>query len=117
MKPGLEIQSEQTGKFAIIEVAGEVDLYSSPKIRKEIVDFINKKLPVIIIDLSGVSYMDSSGVATMVEGLQLTERYDGKFYLCGLQSMVREVFALSRLDTVFKIFDDLDTLKKQIPLE
>lgn len=117
MKAGLEIQIEKSNKFAVISVAGEVDLYSSPKIRKEIVNFINKKLPAIIINLKEVSYMDSSGVATMVEGLQLTERYNGKFYLCGLQSMVREVFALSRLDTVFKIFDNLDSLKEQIPLE
>ena len=116
MKAALEIQIEETDNFAIVSIAGEVDLYSSPKIRKDLIKIINKKLPIIIMNLNQVSYMDSSGVATMVEGLQLTERYDGRFYLCGLNSNVREVFALSRLDTVFSIYDNLDVLKKQISL-
>ncbi len=103
-------------KGVVIAIAGDVDLYSSPEVRKVIIDLTNKKTKNILVDLSRVSYMDSSGVATLVEGLQQVGKYGGKLILFGLEASVKEVFELSRLDKVFEIYPDektaLDHLKK-----
>ena len=61
-------------------------------------------MKAIVVNLGGVTYMDSSGVATLVEGLQLVNDYKGKLYMCHVQGVVNDVFELSRLDKVFTIF-------------
>ena len=113
MTATVELKIDQKEKYVITAISGEVDLYSSPDVRKKLIEITSKKIQFVIIDLSNVSYMDSSGVATLVEGLQIVEKYKGKLLLFGLNSMVREVFELSRLDTVFSIYENLDTLKEQ----
>ena len=110
----MEVSSRDAGKSTIIDVSGEVDLYSSPKLRKEIIKFTKKKTSNIFINLNDVGYMDSSGIATLVEGLQLSNKYKGGFKLIGLSAAVKEVFALARLEKVFEIYDEekdaLDTV-------
>lgn len=113
MTSNLEIETSRNKNYAILSLSGEVDLYSSPEFRKRLINLTKPKTPTIVVDLSEVSYMDSSGVATLVEGLQLIENYKGNFYICGLTTMVREVFELSRLDTVFAIHESLDKLKEK----
>jgi anti-sigma B factor antagonist len=96
----------------IIRVEGDVDLYSSPQIRKVILERIKKKQKKMLIDLQGVSYMDSSGVATLVEALQRMKEYNGQLGICSIQGSVRDVFELSRLDRVFDIFEDEEQARK-----
>jgi anti-sigma B factor antagonist len=100
----IEVATRNLQGATIISIKGDVDLYSSPAVRKVMIALTEKKTPVIMVDLSHVSYMDSSGVATLVEGLQQTGKYKGKFKLFGLGMAVREVFELSRLDKVFEIY-------------
>lgn len=88
-----------------IELSGAVDLYSSPQARKTILGSMEEKPPkIVMIDLSAVSYIDSSGVATLVEGLQMAKEKKCKFCLVGLSDAAREVFELARLHKVFSIF-------------
>ena len=101
----LEIQTKSQKDATIIEINGDVDLYSSPQVRKIILDQINRKVPVLLINLGGVTYMDSSGIATLVEGLQLMNEYKGKMCIFNVHGVVHDVFELSRLDKVFKIYN------------
>jgi len=89
---------------AVIAVQGEVDLYTSPQVREAIVGVTQRRTPTVIVDLTGVGYMDSSGVATLVEGLQFCRGYGGAFRLAGLGETVRQVFRFAKLDTVFEIY-------------
>jgi len=91
---------------ALLAIAGEVDMFSSPEARKEISGLVQKKIARIVVDLSGVSYMDSSGVATLIEGLQMCNKYNGKLVVAGLRQNVREVFELTKLDKIFEIYKD-----------
>jgi anti-sigma B factor antagonist len=102
----LEVSSYTKQGATIVQIKGDVDLYSSPQVRSAIMELTEKKTPAILVDLRDVGYMDSSGVATLVEGLQQVGRYGGKFKLMHLASAVREVFELSRLDKVFEIYED-----------
>jgi anti-sigma B factor antagonist len=55
-----------------------------------------------------VTYIDSSGLAALIEGMQNVEQYGGKFVLAGLQETIRTIFEIARLDQVFQIFPDVD---------
>ncbi len=104
----MQVTTKNSDKGAVISVSGDIDLYTSPDLRKAITKLVKKKISLLVVDLKQVDYMDSSGVATLVEGLQLTARYDGSFRVASLNEDVREVFELARLDKVFDIYDNLD---------
>ena len=102
----LKVNVEHVAEAAVVHIEGEVDLYSSKKVREEIMRLTDARTRIIVIDLASVKYMDSSGVATLIEGLQQSRKYDGRFSLAALQPNVREVFELTRLDRVFEIHID-----------
>lgn len=103
----MEIETHVSGSATLIRVLGEVDMSSSPKVREALIGLTKQQIPAIVVDLTGVRYMDSSGIATLVEGLQETMSYGGKFRLAGLTPKVRQVFELARLSDVFEIFPDV----------
>ena len=90
------------GKKQILSLAGEVDMHSSPTARQVILDLVKTRAP-IIIDLSAVKYMDSSGVASLVEGLQNARKLGQDFVLAAPSGSVLGVIKLARLDKVFRI--------------
>ena len=102
----MEIQIREHTGAAVIEVRGEVDLYSSPQVREAILGAMSARTSIVVVDLSGVGYMDSSGVATLVEGLQSSRGYGGTFRLAGLGDSVRQVFKFAKLEKVFEIYPD-----------
>ena len=105
----IEVKTKQEQGFSVIEIEGEVDMYSSPEVRSEIISLTKNKTAIIVVDLEKVSYMDSSGLATLVEGLQLAGQYKGNIKLINLREEVLEVFELTRLDHIFEIYDSMDS--------
>lgn len=103
-KGPLGIDIEQMGDVSVVHLSGEVDLNVSPTLRTELQDLAATKAPLIVIEMSNVPYIDSSGVATLVECLQRVSRYKGSLRLCNLTNRARGVFEISRLDTVFSIY-------------
>ena len=99
----MDTSCRQDGAYTIVTVNGEVDLYSSPQLRTAILSSVSAKTPNVVVDLSGVSYMDSSGIATLVEAHQKTGDASGRLALAGLTDRVREVFELTRLQSIFEI--------------
>jgi len=90
----------------ILPLEGEIDLHVSPQISASLAAMIAKKPPQVVVDLSKVSYIDSSGLAVLIEAMQNVGAYGGKFALSGLQEGVRPIFEIARLDQVFRIFPD-----------
>lgn len=90
----------------VIAPEGEIDLHSSALVREQLDPVIEAKRPKVIVDLSGVSYVDSSGLAVLIESMQRVQSYHGIFALCGLRESVQHIFAIARLDQVFSIFPD-----------
>jgi len=101
----MNINSQTKNQITLIVLSGAVDLYSSPQARKTVLSAIEDGQPkLVMIDLQAVSYIDSSGVATLVEGLQMAKEKKCRFCLVGLSDAAREVFELARLHKVFEIF-------------
>jgi anti-sigma B factor antagonist len=92
----------------VLPLEGEIDLHVSPRIAAALGAMIEEKPERLVVDLSAVSYIDSSGLAVLIEGMQNVEAYGGKFVLAGLQEQVRPIFEMARLDQVFIIFPHVD---------
>ncbi len=102
----MKVQVRNENSTTIIECTGEVDLYTSPKLREALLKEMAGAQTNVLVNMSGVSYIDSSGIATLVEGLQLSQRTQTRFGLYGLRANARSVLELARLNRVFSIFED-----------
>jgi anti-sigma B factor antagonist len=111
----MHIAIRQSGTSIVVDVKGDIDLYNSPEVRKVILEELKeKKTPRVIVNLSGVRYIDSSGVASLVEGLKVSRTLSSRFMLYGLSPAAREVLELSRLIRVFEVYaSEEEALKAQ----
>ena len=89
--------------YAIVFLDGDVDLSTSPKARKLILDALKQDLAVLV-DLTAVNYIDSSGVANLVEGYQVARQHERVFAIAAHEGPVLNVLKLARLDTVFDVY-------------
>ena len=99
-------QVQQESGYAIVRLTGDVDLSCSPDARKAILACLSQGQHTLV-DLSGVSYIDSSGVASLVEGFQTARKKTLRFGLIGVSEAAMSVLELARLDKVFPIHADL----------
>ncbi len=88
----------------VVALEGEIDLHESPQVTQKLNPLIANKSPRIHLDLSRVSYIDSSGLAAFVDAMQRIQAYGGEFALIAMRESVRKIFEISRLDQVFKIY-------------
>jgi anti-sigma B factor antagonist len=98
----------QRDRAEVLPLRGEIDLHISPSVTASLNAMIEKKPRRLVVDLSDVTYIDSAGLAALIEAMQKVEGYGGKFLLAGLQETVRSIFEISRLDQVFQIFPNVD---------
>lgn len=98
---------EQQGNFNIVHLDGEVDLSNSPQAREQILKCL-KQDKGLLVDLSRVEYIDSSGVASLVEGYQEARKKQLSFGLIGVSAAALSVLQLARLDKVFPLYDNLE---------
>jgi anti-sigma B factor antagonist len=109
----MQILTRQAGSATIVDVKGDIDLYNSPEVRKVILEELkDKRTSRLVVNLSQVRYIDSSGVASLVEGLKISKSLGSRFMMYGLSPAAREVLELSRLIRVFEVFDSEDLALK-----
>ncbi len=105
---GFKIKCEEKENIGVISIEGEVDMFTSPNLRDKLLPLFKKDVKGIIVDLSQVSFMDSSGIATLVEGLQWSKKNGREFVLTQLGTNVKNALALTKLDNVFNIQENTD---------
>ncbi len=100
----MDINVKRDADRSIVEVSGDIDLYSSPSLRDTVLDLLRKRdQKSVIVNLSNVDYIDSSGVASLVEGLQEAKKRSARFILVGLKEGPRRVLELTLLLNVFEV--------------
>ena len=102
----MQVTTRKSGTATLVDVVGDIDLYNSPDIRKVLMDALRgKKAPRVVVNLKAVRYIDSSGVASLVEALKVSRELGSRLQLTGLSPAAREVLELSRLISVFEVYD------------
>ena len=109
----MEISSRQSGNATVVDVVGDITLYNSPDVRKVLIDLLRtKRTPRVIVNMLKVRYIDSAGVASLVEGVKISRDLKSGFALFGLSRTAREVLELTRLIKVFEVYENEDDALK-----
>jgi anti-sigma B factor antagonist len=104
----IEVKIRKEDDAVVVQPIGEIDLSCSVALRHQLREVQSARPNRLVIDLRDVPYMDSSGVATLVESLQVARRDRTTLVLCSLQERVKSVFEIARLDMVFTIAENAD---------
>ncbi len=89
--------------------SGAIDLHVSPELRAALRTIIDEEKPKrLVVDLSGVPYIDSSGIAVLIGAMQSLEHEGGVFLIAGPQEGVRMIFESAKLDQYFRLFPDVE---------
>jgi anti-sigma B factor antagonist len=100
----MEYKTTSEGNCIIITLTGEIDLQTSPIAREQILQTL-KSNQNVLVEMADVEYIDSSGIASLVEGFQDAKSRKLYFGLVNISTSTRQVLALARLDKIFPIFD------------
>lgn len=103
----MNLSTRQVGNATILDVVGDITLYNSPEVRKLLLGLMKEKhAPRVIVNLQKVKYIDSAGVASLVEALKTSRDLKTGFALYGLSRTTREVLELTKLIKVFEVYED-----------
>jgi anti-sigma B factor antagonist len=103
----VNISSRQVDRATILDVSGNIDMSNSPAVRRALLHEIRDgRAPRVLVNLTAVNYIDSSGVASLIEGLKACRELGSRLGLFGLNDSAREVLKISRLLKLFEVYDD-----------
>ena len=102
----LDIRTAQDGNVCTIVVEGEVDVYTAPRLKDELVTLIQGGCTHVIVDLEKVGFIDSSGLGVLVSALRRTREKDGDVRIVCTRESILKIFRITGLDKVFPIFSD-----------
>lgn len=103
MTVDLALESRNENGWDVLQVRGEVDLYTSPQLRDGITELLDQGANRIVIDLSGIEFMDSTGLGVLVVGLKRAKERNGEFALVCREGSVQKILSITGLDRVFSI--------------
>lgn len=102
----LEVVVREEAGVGIIEASGEIDVYNSAEIKKLVDAYIARGTNNVLIDMSGVDYLDSSTISVLLAERERLKSSGGRLKLLGLQESPRKVFEIAKIDTIFDIYDN-----------
>jgi anti-sigma B factor antagonist len=105
-RPSLQISVRASGDTTILDLTGDITLFNSTEIRKELITQLrDKRVPYLLLNMLSVPYVDSSGVASLVEGLKISRDLKSRFALYGLSKSARTVLELTHLLRIFEVHE------------
>jgi len=108
-EPRITTQLRREGKYPVIEVSGEIDVYTAPVFKGAVYEPITQGYRHIIVDMAHVSYMDSSGFGILLGACKRVMPNGGTVSLVGTNEMITRMLNITRLDTVFKLHDSIES--------
>lgn len=88
----------------IVDMEGEMDIYTSPQVKKEMVQIAERGVTQVILNLSKIEYMDSSGLSVLIGGLKRLREAGGDLALVGLGLRTQRIFEVTGMSTIFDIY-------------
>jgi anti-sigma B factor antagonist len=104
----LSLSTRTVDDRTVVAVAGEIDVYTAPRLREQLVELVNGGSYHLVIDLEGVEFLDSTGLGVLVGGLKRVRAHDGSLRLVCTQERILKIFRITGLTKVFSIHDTVD---------
>ena len=101
----LSLETRNEGDHTIVEVAGEIDVYTAPKLREALIDLVNAGNHHIVVDVERVEFLDSTGLGVLVGALKRYRTLGGDLHLVISTTRIQSVFELTGLTAAFRIHD------------
>lgn len=98
----------------VFHLCGDIDMQHAPALRALFAGKAERRCPALIVDLSGVQFIDSTGIAVLLEYLRDATAFDGQFCISGVTDKVRAIFEMLRLDQAMPIFNELTVAKSAL---
>ncbi|MFA5157184.1 MAG: STAS domain-containing protein [Candidatus Omnitrophota bacterium] len=102
----MKINEEKSGDILVCAIEGEIDITTSPQLRKAFDEFIKRNEKKILVEFLNVAYIDSSGLATLIEMSQRLKKIGGRIRFSGMNQKIKNVFEVTKLHKLFEIFED-----------
>ena len=97
----LSLSTRTEGDCTIVEVGGEIDVYTAPRLREQLVDLVADGKYHLVVDMERVDFLDSTGLGVLVGGLKRVRAHDGSLRLVCTQERILKIFDITGLDKVF----------------
>lgn len=104
----LTLTTRQEPGHTVVVVGGEVDVYTAPKLREQLVDLVSTGNYHLVIDMEGVEFLDSTGLGVLVGGLKRVRAHDGSLRLVCTQERILKIFRITGLTKVFPVHASVD---------
>ena len=98
----------------VLELEGEIDMHFAPVLRQLLQDKRDRRCPALLLDMTAVEFIDSTGLAVILEYVRDTSAYHGRFCIGGTSENLRTIFETVRLDRAMPIFHDASTAKNAL---
>jgi len=104
----ISVESRTSGGWTVVDVAGEVDVFTAPKLREKIIDLLEGGSDHLVVNLEKVIFMDSTGLGVLVGGLKRVKERNGELALAGAQGTVQRVLSVTGLNAVFPMHETVE---------
>lgn len=99
--------SERDG-WSVLQVGGEIDVATAPRLREQLIKLVNEQRFMIVVDLGGVDFIDSTGLGVLIGALKRVRTHDGNLVLVCTEPRIAKVFEITGLNQVFQIHSSVD---------
>ncbi len=100
----IETKLRQQDDIPVLDVVGEIDIYTTPRFKEAVSEAIDQNKPAIVINMAQVTYMDSSGFGTLLSATKRLRPLDGALYLSGCNEAIQRMLQITRLNTIFGVY-------------
>ena len=103
----LSLSTRPEGERPVVDVAGEIDVYTAPQLREQLVELVDSGRYDLVIDMERVEFLDSTGLGVLVGGLKRVRAHEGSLRLVCTQERILKIFRITGLTKVFPIHDSV----------
>lgn len=103
----LRLSTRSEGGRTVIEVGGEIDVYTAPRLREQLTELVDSGRYDIVVDMSDVEFLDSTGLGVLVGGLKRVRTHEGSMHLVCTHERILKIFRITGLTRVFPIHDSV----------
>ena len=106
MELGIDVR--RVDSAAVVDVKGEIDVYTAPKLREKLIELVSEGTYRVVVNLEGVDFLDSTGLGVLVGALKRVKAHDGSLSLVCTQDKILKIFKITGLTKVFPIHDSVE---------